>query len=103
MLTTELHYEMPELRFDLSAFMDVGRVRLNNGLYTAALAANGTGNSYNLKGAGLGAAWRAAGGASLQFQVARKLGSNPGANGKGEDADGKSSKVRAWFNASLPF
>jgi len=102
-LTTELHYEVPQLRADLSAFMDVGHVRLNNGLYPAALAANGPGNSYTLKGAGLGAAWRAAGGASVQLQVARKIGRNPGANGKGEDADGKSSRVRAWFSATLPF
>jgi len=102
-LTTELHYELPQWRTDLAAFLDVGHVRLNNGVYAGALAANGPGNSYTLKGAGLGATWRAAGGASLQLQVARKIGSNPGANAKGEDGDGKSSKVRAWFNASLPF
>ena len=102
-LTTELHYELPQWRTDLAAFMDVGHVRLNNGVYAGALAANGPGNSYTLKGAGLGATWRAANGASLQVQVARKIGANPGANAKGEDGDGKSSKVRAWFNASLPF
>jgi len=102
-VTSELHYEMTELRTDLAAFMDIGHVRLNKGLYPAALAANGPGNSYTLKGAGLGATWRAANGASLQLQVARKVGANPGANGKGEDADGKASKVRAWFNATLPF
>lgn len=102
-VTSELHYEMPDWRTDLAAFLDVGRVRLNKGLYPAALPANGPGNSYTLKGAGLGATWRAENGASLQLQVARKLGANPAANSKGQDGDGKSSKVRAWFTASLPF
>jgi hemolysin activation/secretion protein len=102
-VTSELHYELPEWGADLAAFMDVGRVRLNKGLYPGAVAANGPGNSYTLKGAGLGATWHAASGASLQLQVAHKIGANPGANAKGEDGDGKTSKVRAWFNASLPF
>ena len=102
-LSTELHYELQDLRTDLSAFVDVGHVRLNNGLYAAALAENGPGNSYTLKGAGLGATWRGASGAMLQVQVARKLGHNPAPGAKGEDADGKISRVRAWFTASVPF
>ncbi|WP_028103665.1 ShlB/FhaC/HecB family hemolysin secretion/activation protein [Pseudoduganella violaceinigra] len=102
-LTSELHYELASVRTDLAAFVDVGHVRLNNGLYAGALAANGPGNSYTLKGAGLGATWRSVNGAALQVQVARKLGSNPAPGTKGEDADGKSSTVRAWFNATVPF
>jgi hemolysin activation/secretion protein len=102
-LTTELHYELPDLGTDLAAFVDVGRVRVNNGLYAGALAESGPGNSYTLKGAGLGATWRGAKGVSLQLQVARKIGRNPGHGAKGEDADGKSSKARAWFTASVPF
>lgn len=102
-LTTELHYEWPSAGAALAAFVDVGHVRLNNGTYAGALGANGPGNSYTLKGAGLGASWRGAGGATLQVQAARKLGRNPAAAARGEDADGKASRVRAWFVASLPF
>ncbi|WP_426171671.1 ShlB/FhaC/HecB family hemolysin secretion/activation protein [Pseudoduganella sp. R-34] len=102
-LATELHYELQQLRTDLSAFVDVGHVRLNKGLYAGALAENGPGNSYTLKGAGLGANWRGVNGTVLQLQVARKIGRNPAPGAKGEDADGKSSNVRAWFTATVPF
>jgi hemolysin activation/secretion protein len=102
-LSAELHYQLPAWRTDLAAFLDVGHVRLNKDVYQGALAANGPGNGYTLKGAGIGASWRAAGGAALQVQAARKIGANPAPGIKGEDADGKRSKVRAWFTASLPF
>lgn len=102
-LTAELHYQLPAWRTDLAAFLDVGHVRLHKDVYQGALAANGPGNGYTLKGAGIGASWRAADGAALQVQVARKIGANPAPGSKGEDADGKNSKVRAWFTASLPF
>ena len=102
-INAELHYELPALRTNLSAFVDVGHVRLNHRVFAGALAANGPGNSYSLKGAGVGAAWRAANGAALQVQVATRIGDNPGRGANGEDADGKSSRVRAWFTASHPF
>lgn len=102
-LSAELQLELPAWRTGLAAFVDAGHVRLNKHVYAGALPANGPGNSYTLKGAGIGATWRGAGGASLQVQVARKIGANPAPGSKGEDADGKSSRVRGWLTASLPF
>lgn len=102
-LSAELQFDLPAWRTGLAAFVDAGHVRLNKHVYSGALPANGPGNSYTLKGAGIGATWRSAGGVALQVQVARKIGANPAPGAKGEDADGKSSRVRGWFTASLPF
>ena len=102
-LTLEGHYEVAALKSDLSAFFDYGHITLNHTVYPGALVANGPGNNYSLKGAGLGWSWRPLQRTVLQIQVARKIGSNPGRNAQGKDADGSDSRTRAWFNVSAYF
>ncbi|WP_082219698.1 ShlB/FhaC/HecB family hemolysin secretion/activation protein [Massilia sp. NR 4-1] len=97
-LTLEGHYDLPALDSDVALFFDYGHITLNHRVYPGALAAGGPGNNYSLKGAGLGWSWRPLARTVVQLQVAAKVGSNPGRNLKGNDADGSSSRVRAWFN-----
>ncbi|MHA4868775.1 ShlB/FhaC/HecB family hemolysin secretion/activation protein [Duganella sp. PWIR1] len=102
-LTLEGHYELRELKSDVSLFFDYGHITLNHDVYQGALAAGGPGNSYSLKGMGVGWSWRVAERTVVQLQVAAKLGDNPGRNLKGNDADGSSARKRAWFNVSTYF
>lgn len=102
-LTLEAHYDVRALKSDVSVFFDYGHIKLNHELYTGALTAGGPGNSYNLKGVGLGWSWRPLERTVVQLQVATKLGDNPARNTKGNDADGSSARTRAWFNVSTYF
>ncbi|MQA22115.1 hypothetical protein GEV01_21610 [Rugamonas sp. FT103W] len=102
-MTLESHYELPALKSDIAAFFDYGHITLNHKVYEGALAAGGPGNSYSLKGVGLGWSWRPLERTVLQIQVAAKVGSNPARNSKGADADGSSARMRAWFNLSTYF
>ncbi|MBB3118096.1 hypothetical protein [Pseudoduganella violacea] len=72
----------------------LGHITLNHRVYPGALAAGGPGNSYSLKGVGVGWSWRPLARTVVQLQVAAKVGSNPGRNLKGNDADGSSSRAR---------
>lgn len=99
----EGRYELAALKSELAAFFDYGHVTLNHTVYPGALAVGGPGNSYSLKGVGLGWTWRPLPRTSLQVQLARKLGSNPARSAKGNDADGSSARSRAWFQISSYF
>lgn len=102
-LTLEARYDMAPLDTEFSAFFDYGRITLNHTQYAGALAAGGPGNNYSLKGAGLGVTWRPMAKTSIGLHVAGKIGKNPGRNANGNDADGSSSRIRAWFQASTYF
>lgn len=101
-LSLEGRYSLASIRSELSVFFDYGHVTLNRRLYAGALAA-GTPNSYSLKGIGLGVRWQPMAGAALQVQVASRIGSNPAPNADGNDVDGSSSRMRAWFQLSAYF
>ncbi|MBJ7309371.1 ShlB/FhaC/HecB family hemolysin secretion/activation protein [Rugamonas sp. CCM 8940] len=101
--TLEGRYELPALKSELAAFFDYGHVTLNHSVYAGALAPDGPGNSYSLKGVGLGWTWRPLARTSVQLQVAAKVGSNPARNAKGNDADGSAARSRAWFQISTYF
>ncbi|MYM29219.1 hypothetical protein GTP58_12895 [Duganella sp. CY15W] len=102
-LTLESHCDLRALKSDVSVFFDYGHITLNHAVYPGALTAGGPGNSYSLKGVGIGWSWRALERTVVQLQVAAKLGDNPGRNLKGNDADGSSARKRAWFNVSTYF
>lgn len=102
-LALEARYELPSWQADVGAFFDYGRIKLNRELYPTALAAGGPGNSYDLKGVGVGINWRGPGNVSVRLQVASKIGSNPARNASGKDADGSSSRTRAWLQVAAYF
>jgi hemolysin activation/secretion protein len=102
-LALEARYDLPSWQAELGAFFDYGRIRLNRRLYPNALTAGGPGNSYELKGAGVGIHWRGPGNVSVRLQVASKIGSNPARNASGKDADGSSSRTRAWLQVAAYF
>ncbi|NHZ42238.1 ShlB/FhaC/HecB family hemolysin secretion/activation protein [Massilia aquatica] len=102
-LALEARYELPSWQADVGAFFDYGHIKLNRALYPNALAAGGPGNSYDLKGVGVGINWRAPGNVSVRLQVAGKIGSNPARNASGKDADGSSSRTRAWLQVAAYF
>lgn len=101
--TLEAHYDVAALKSDLSAFFDYGHITVNRTIYPGALAAGGPGNNYSLKGVGLGWSWRPLERTVVQVQVATKIGSNPGRNIKGNDADGSSDRTRGWFSVTTYF
>lgn len=101
--TLEAQWELAAANVDVSAFFDYGRITLNRNLYPGALAANGAGNHYALKGAGLALSWRALAGTAVQVTVARKVGGNPGVGANGRDVDGSGSRTRAWFQLTTYF
>ena len=102
-LALEMRYDLNAWNSDVSAFYDVGQIKLNRKLYPGALAVGGPGNSYDLQGVGLGWRWRAPAGVSVQLQVATKVGSNPARSATGKDADGRSGRTRAWLQIASYF
>jgi hypothetical protein len=60
-------------------------------------------NAYWLKGGGMGLRAKIARVVQLELIGARKIGTNPGANALGQDADGLSDRDRLWFIASAFF
>lgn len=85
-------------------FVDYGEVRLNRNLWANWNAGNlQLPNRYALAGWGLGINWQIGTTASLSFVVATPIGSNPGRDVNGNDADGRRLNPRAWLNAALQF
>ncbi len=85
-------------RLAVSAFVDSGRVRLNNATWAGFQGARtNLPNGYSLSGLGLGLNWALAGDFSVNLNVATKLGSNPGRSLNGDDADGSASRTRWWM------
>ena len=86
-----------------SAFVESGFVKLNKSTWTGW---NSTppnlGNEYGLTGAGLSLDWKISA-ATLTLVLATPLGSNPGADSQGKDADGQRRDMRCWLSLSAPF
>ncbi|MBA4342330.1 MAG: ShlB/FhaC/HecB family hemolysin secretion/activation protein [Methylibium sp.] len=92
---------MPELRSQLLAFVDYGRITQQAQPWAGATPA-GRDNGYALSGAGVGVnlygeRW------SLRSAWAHALGSNPGRSAAGLNADGRSSRNHLWVQASLRY
>jgi hemolysin activation/secretion protein len=87
-------------RFDITAFFDIGSVRVNrDNDFTGAADPN----RLTLKGVGLSTGWTAPFGLNVKATVARRLGSNPNPTSTGRDQDGSLVKNRIWVQASFPF
>lgn len=95
----ETRARLPQ-RVDLTAFFDIGSVRINrDNDFTGAAAPN----RLTLKGVGVSAGWTAPFGLNLKATVAHRLGSNPNPTSTGRDQDGSLVRNRVWLQASLPF
>jgi hemolysin activation/secretion protein len=99
LMTLEARTRLPR-NFNLTGFVDAGRVRVNkfNDIPGAL-----TRNSIDLKGAGISAGWTASFGLTLQATVSHRIGSNPNPTATGDDQDGSLEKIRFWLQASMPF
>lgn len=106
MTTAELRFDVPgfnlgELQF--AAFIDAGRVQLNEDSFGVPNF-NACGcNSYSLSSAGLGLNWRHER-FSLSASWAHGLGSNPGRSGfDGTNVDGETDRQQFWISGSIRF
>lgn len=85
-------------------FVDTGGTRLNRDTWANWNAANpNLKNSYTLTGAGAGLEWRMTRNSQFSVVIAGPVGSNPGRDANGRNADGKGNDARAWasFNAQF--
>jgi hemolysin activation/secretion protein len=78
-------------------FFDYGRVKLYKNPWTS------TTNNYSLKGTGIGIISRSFYDTTLKTYLARKIGSNEGADTNGNDNDGTDNTFTFWFEASKNF
>lgn len=88
-------------RWSLATFYDRGEIERYKDVFEASLR-----NRYVLEGYGLWLGHQSKIGASqlgFKVTVARRMGSNPEANARGEDQDGTRVKNRVWFDANLRF
>jgi hemolysin activation/secretion protein len=86
-----------------SAFVESGFVKLNKSTWTGWNSTTpNLGNEYGLTGAGLSLDWKISA-ATLTVVLATPLGSNPGADSQGKDADGQRRDMRCWLSLSAPF
>jgi len=60
-------------------------------------------NHYNLSGAGFGFNWNLPNGLTANLEAAAKIGNNPGASAKGNDADGKDNNARVWLGLNWAY
>lgn len=87
-----------------SVFFDHGMIQLNRNTWDAWNAANPLlNNRYDLSGVGAGVDWRLAQRASINLTIATPIGSNPGRDASGNDADGRRMKTRAWLSGIVNF
>lgn len=77
-------------------FVDTGTVWLFKDT-RGGLASFGVPNHYNLSGVGFGFNWNLPKGLTANLEAATKIGNNPGASAKGNDADGKDNDSRLWL------
>lgn len=88
-------------RWSLASFYDRGEIERYKDVFSSTLR-----NRYVLEGYGLWIGHQSKiGGNQLGFKVtvARRIGSNPEANLRGEDQDGTRIRNRVWFDANLQF
>ena len=87
-------------QWTVGGFFDAGGIRVNHSQPAVGAAAR---NSYGLAAAGLTATWRAGAQTALNFTVATPLGSNPGAQANGNNADGSRRATRVWISLTSLF
>lgn len=104
-----------ELRYDIAgnpvfgdwqliAFFDTGRVEQNKNTWDGWNAGNPSQpNSYQLSGSGLGVNLIKEGSHVMRAIYAHKVGSNPGRNVAGLDADGMEDSSRIWLQTMIYF
>ena len=91
-------------QWQVSAFADTGRISQLHSTFPGYNAANPTRpNTYSLYGVGMGLQYGRPGDWFIKGMVATKLGTNPGRDINGKDADGSSSRVRAWVQLAKFF
>ncbi len=102
--TIEAHYRLhthPSLGiFNVQVFYDWGYIRRFYDSRRLNLTSN---NSYSISSYGFGLSLSKAQQYNLRLQWAHKIGSNPFADGQGNDSDGKNNKSRFWLNFSAYF
>ncbi|AEG32236.1 ShlB/FhaC/HecB family hemolysin secretion/activation protein [Thiomicrospira cyclica] len=100
LINFELRYELPQTGwFDsaqLTAFYDIGWVQLHKDLGNQRPNNQQEINAYSLQGAGLGIRMTRRNNLMLQLQLASKIGTNPGVDSNGNDADGRTDDTRVW-------
>lgn len=103
----DLRYDWPEhtplgsLR--LSAFVDVGYIRLHNDASSVTISSATGKNTYRLAGAGLGMTLSEPGSHSIRFAWAHTIGDNDGRSTSGNYADGEADPNRVWLQAVVWF
>jgi hemolysin activation/secretion protein len=86
------------------AFFDAGRALRNKETWNGWNSGNpALDNDYLLKGAGLGLSAQFSRHVQIELVAAHKIGSNPGADIQGRDADGRDDDTRYWLNGSFVF
>lgn len=85
-------------------FYDAGGIRQNKTTWANWNAGNpALKNSYTLSGVGAGLDWFLGRNAVLSIVVATPVGSNPGRDANGNNADGKNESTRAWISLNAQF
>ncbi|MEH6700305.1 ShlB/FhaC/HecB family hemolysin secretion/activation protein [Parasphingorhabdus sp.] len=105
--TMELRYDLPSPpklgAFQLSAFVDAGRLRINENTNGIPFVNACSCNSYSLSSAGVGMSWQHKN-FGLSASWAHGLGSNPGRNAfNGSNVDGDSDRQQFWLSGSIKF
>lgn len=107
LINAEIRYDMPTIlsygNIQISGFMDYGLIRLNKNPWANCITNASGKNGYSLAGAGFGISLVKSGAYSAKLQVATTIGDNDGRDLNGNDSDGLSHDVRAWFTASYQF
>ena len=85
----------------VAAFYDAGRIRQNKTVPPGGIA---TPNTYSLAGTGLRIEWQPVARTLVAFTLATPVGSNPGRDANGLNADGtRSNAARAWLSLAAQF
>lgn len=103
LFTAEVRYR-PADSWRVAVFYDHGQVLLQRKPWTGWNGGNPSlPNRYELRGAGLSLAWTPPTRWSVRATLAGPLGSNPGRDASGNDADGRQSNLRGWLVATAQF
>jgi hypothetical protein len=101
----ELARRFPSLsNITVSTFFDYGAVQQYKNTYPGWQGQTNAGNTYSLKGAGLGLRW-SEGGWNVNASIAWMVGKNPLYNQSGQavNVDGTTTQPRGWISASYNF
>lgn len=89
---------------NVAAFVDGGRIRLNNDTWANWNAGNPRlDNTYSLSGGGFALNWTLAQKFALNATIATPFGNNPGRDANGNDSDSRNQDVRGWISLTTAF